>query len=104
MGDEPRPLEDLQDDTLPETEGIDAHAATIVRRRAICLSATSCSSGVVGNLLLSAKSGGSAGGWCCVCLLMICRDDVLWVMRAVQQCMWCLPWCSQLPKVTQHAS
>jgi hypothetical protein len=30
MGDEPRPLEDLQDDTLSETEGIDAHGATIV--------------------------------------------------------------------------
>ncbi|KAF6256975.1 SPOC like C-terminal domain-containing protein [Scenedesmus sp. NREL 46B-D3] len=32
MGDEPRPLEDLEDDTVPETEGIDAHGATIVRR------------------------------------------------------------------------
>jgi hypothetical protein len=30
MGDEPRPLEDLEDDTVPETEGIDAHSATIV--------------------------------------------------------------------------
>lgn len=30
MGDEPRPLEDLEDDTVPETEGIDAHGATIV--------------------------------------------------------------------------
>ncbi|WIA31185.1 hypothetical protein OEZ86_001190 [Tetradesmus obliquus] len=29
MGDEPRPLEDLEDDTAPEAEGIDAHGATI---------------------------------------------------------------------------
>uniref|UniRef100_A0A383WJP1 SAP domain-containing protein n=1 Tax=Tetradesmus obliquus TaxID=3088 RepID=A0A383WJP1_TETOB len=29
MGDEPRPLEDLEDDTAPEAEGIDAHDTTI---------------------------------------------------------------------------
>jgi hypothetical protein len=34
MGDEPRPLEDLQDDTAPETDGIDAHGATIVSGQA----------------------------------------------------------------------
>jgi hypothetical protein len=39
MGDEPRPLEDLEDDTVPETEGIDAHSATIV---SVCGAVLSC--------------------------------------------------------------